>query len=110
MKTMESFISFEPSSFYMAKDSELVREVEDFLKEKKIEIVEMEYHRDFEHYMKPTFSVLTNNYKSLGKLAEETKSKFVTTYDERSYWKAISVKNDKYEIHIYHRGKPFHKC
>jgi len=93
----------------MAKDSELVREVEDFLKGKGIEILEMEYNRDSVHYMKPTFSVLTNNYKSLDKLARGMGLKLFSSYDERSYWKTARIENGKYDVHITVRGKQFHK-
>lgn len=91
----------------MAKDSELVKEVEKFLEEQNIGILEMEYHRDFEHDFKPSFSILTNDLKPLEKLASKMKTEFSRNYDTRSYWKAITVKKGKYEIHIYHRGKPF---
>lgn len=93
----------------MAKDSELVREAEDFLKGKGIEILEMKYNRDSVHYMKPTFSVLTNNYKSLDKLARDMGLKFLSSYDERSCWKTTKIENSNYDLHITHRGKPFNK-
>lgn len=105
MKTIESFISFEPSSFCMAKDSELVKEVEGFLKENNINILEMTYDRSINFNGKPIFEVLTGNRDSLEKLATNMKSPLKKDYDERSRYEVLDIKRHDYNIHVYSRKK-----
>ncbi len=103
--TIEKFISLDFASFDMAKDSELVKEVEDFLKEKGIGILEMEYSRDWKYNKEPTFEILTKNNGVLEKLSDEMKIPLRKDYDERSWYKVLSVKNSNYNLSVYARKK-----
>ena len=86
-------------------DSELVKEVEMFLEEHKIDILEMVYNRSIELDNKPNFQILTNNPKSLEKLAQKLKRSLRSDYDERSFYKELSISRDEYDLNICHRKK-----
>lgn len=103
MKTdaIEKFIRKPYLVHDMVKDSELVKEVENFLEKHNLDISEMIYNRSWEFNEKPTFDIITNNLKSLEKLAQKTKSTVEDNYDKMSFHKLLVIKNDRYDLYLY---------
>lgn len=110
MKAMESFISFEPPSFYMAKDSELVREVEDFLKENKVQEYLVKYDRGIEyteHKAHPKFEIEIKKSNVLKNLAENLNKKLTTDRYRRHHY--LDIEGESYDIYVFnviHNPKP----
>ena len=104
---MERFIKNTVSISDMTKDSELVREVEKFLEEKNIDILEMVYDRSITFDGKPTFEVLTNNPRALKNLSREYNVPLRNNYDTRSWYKVLDIQKDGSNLYIYLRDKSF---
>lgn len=88
----------------MVKDSELVREVEEFLKEHNIKKYVIKYDRGVEftqHENHPAFEIETKNLKALKNLAE--KLKMPLQEDLYRLHRHLTIQNDKYNLYIYNK-------
>ena len=106
MKTMERFISNSFLSFDMAKDSELVKEVDDFLKEHSIKSYLMRYDRGIyatEHENHPNFEVEIKNLKSLENMAGKLGIPIVQEYHRMH--KCIRIEKEQFNLYIYNKYK-----
>ena len=104
MKILEKFISIEPSHIIMTKDSELVKEVEDFLKENSIKSYLLRYDRGIyatEHENHPYFEIEIKNLKSLENMAKKLSIPVKQEYHRMH--KCISIEKEQCSIYIYHR-------
>ncbi|MDP1854203.1 MAG: hypothetical protein Q8L26_08405 [Candidatus Omnitrophota bacterium] len=105
MNIMEKFIRDQAFLSDMAKDSDLVKEVEKFLSSHNIDIVEMTYDRNVNFDGKPVFEILTRNKKALEKLSVEMKIPLRKDYDERSWYNILNLNVNRCNVHIYNRKK-----
>lgn len=103
MKTIENFISFEPPCFYMAKDSELVKEVEKFLKKNEIRNYRIAYDRGIDHGEHPHFEVELNSSGTLERLSK--KLNISLKNDCYSYKTILGIEGADYDLDIYKRMK-----
>jgi|GEM_PF-3062605 len=106
MNVMGKFISKPFLSFNMSKDSELVKEVESFLKEHKIDNYIMKYDRgiDFtEHKSHPAFDVQTDALDALKSLSRQLKLDLKRDIYKRHEY--LQIENKDYRIYLY---APFH--
>lgn len=101
---MENFIKEEHFiSSVMEKDSDLVREVEHFLKENRIDNYRIKYDRgiDFTEgwLLPPLFEVETENLGALKDLSDKLNIPIKNDY--YTLRQGFFVKDDKYQMHIY---------
>lgn len=99
---MGSFIRGQDSIDSMAKDSDLIKEVESFLKEHKVDSYIMKYDRgiDFtEHKTHPAFDIQTNALKALRGLSKELNIDFKKDIYRRHRY--LEIENKDYRIYLY---------
>lgn len=105
INTIEKFIRTSNSLSNMAKDSDLVKEVENFLLSRNIDIVEMTYDRNVNFDGKPVFEILTRNKAAIEKLSTEMKIPLRKDYDERSWYNVLNLNVNRCKVHLYSRKK-----
>lgn len=99
---IENFIRKPVPLFNMAKDSELVRKVESFLNEHKIDKYIIKYDRgiDFtEHKSHPAFDIQTDALNALENLSRKLKIDLKKDIYKRH--KYIQIENKEYSIYLY---------
>jgi hypothetical protein len=103
---IESFIRESSLLFDMLRDSELVREVEEFLEDHSIKNYLMRYDRGIyatEHEKHPHFEIEIKNLKSLENMAEDLDIPIVQEYHRMH--KCIRIEKEQYNLYLYNKYK-----